>query len=66
MNDQYLLYSKVSSDGRERPDYTGRTESRVVAYEHYKKVSSDPYDSGVVKLVTDTEIKCLWRDEDWH
>lgn len=61
----YLLFSRTSSDGREKPDYIGRTSDRSEAYQHYKKVSANSFDSGFVQMVTDKEVKSLWRDEDW-
>lgn len=53
----FLLFDGNSPDGRGQPKYVGRTTDEKTAAEHYAKVSSNPYSTGEVVVVTDEEYE---------
>ena len=62
METWYLLFDGQSEDGGGHPDYIGRTTDVKKAEKHYKKCRKNPYSTGKVIAVTDTEYKLVGRD----
>jgi hypothetical protein len=56
----YLLYGGHSVDGMGPGKYVGRTTHEEVALSHHKAMISDPYSTGYVMRVTETEAS-RWR-----
>ena len=57
----FLLFDGQSPDGRGDGRYVGRTTDAKRAAWHFRKVNGDPYSTGYVLIVTDTE--CRRADE---
>lgn len=64
METWFLLFGGSSADGRGPGNYEGRTTDASVALKHFNKVQADPYSTGYVQVITDTESKrALYREE---
>lgn len=57
----YLLFDGQSEDGRGQGTYLTRTKDEGIALAHLAKVKANPYSTGKVIKVTDTE----YRDMRW-
>lgn len=57
----YLLYGGESEDGMGPGRYIGRTTDCDVAKSHSQSIKKNPYSTGYVLVVTDTETRRMWR-----
>jgi hypothetical protein len=60
MNNQetwYLLFGGTSVDGAGQGQYMGRTTDKEVARQHYQACANNPYSTGNVIIVTDTDYQ---------
>ena len=53
----YALFGGESADGRGTPRYVGRTVNFSTAKAHYLRVANNPYSTGRVVILTDTEMR---------
>lgn len=51
----FLLFDGSSPDGRGEGKYVGRTTDVKHATWHFRKVNGNPYSTGYVMIVTETE-----------
>lgn len=59
----FLLYGGSSEDGRGNPVYKGRTTQPDVALAFFRKnIKNNPYSTGNVTLVTDTQERQLTEE----
>jgi hypothetical protein len=56
METWYLLYDGHSEDGSGQGHYAQRTTDKTVARKHYEKCKKNPYSTGKVVIVTDTQL----------
>jgi len=62
----YLLYDGTSADGLGQGKYCGRTLDMFTAIEHFEKVKNDPFNTGKVVKITDSEMKTIWEIADFR
>lgn len=65
MKTWYLLFGGTSEDGMGPGRYEGRTTSKEKAKRYYDECLSDPYSTGYVQAVTDTESEIVDSWYDW-
>lgn len=61
----FLLYNGVSADGRGSGTYAGQTTDAREAMEHWLALRSNPYSTGKVVAVTDSEWLRIGCERDW-
>lgn len=61
----FLLYGGSSADGRGPGRYEGRTDDPEVARAHHEKIRANPYTTGYVQIIDDTDAWCLFPFYDW-
>lgn len=59
----FLLYGGTSEDGAGPGVYVGRTTDPKVATNHNRNIKRDPYSTGYVLVVTDTQCRRAWSSE---
>lgn len=62
----FLLYGGSSPDGRGAGRYIGRTTDVKVALKHWREIKKDPYSTGCVDIITNTNIVRACYEEDFR
>ena len=55
----YLLYGGQSVDGSGPGVYLGRTCNVFEAARHYREISDNPYSTGYIRVITDTDEEVI-------
>lgn len=61
----FLLYGGTSCDGAGPGKYIGRTLDVDEARKHFLKCRKNPYSTGKVEIITDTEHHIAWLESDF-